>query len=179
MRTLGTPLLDTFAQIPYTQVATISNEPTEGSPLPIYYSHKTVRDFTPDDIETFLQVAANPASGLFSVEMRHLGGVLARIPENVMAASVRDVNFNMNALAAAHTPELLEAGKQSITRIMQALTPATSVQTLYNAFLYSDVGPERTRTAFTAGNYQRLVTLKNTYDPQNVFRFNNNIPPSL
>jgi hypothetical protein len=111
--------------------------------------------------------------------MRHLGGVLARIPENEMAASVRGVNYNMNVLAAAPTPELLEAAKQSITRIMQALTPAASVQTLYNAFLYNDGGAERTRTAFTTRNYQRLVALKNMYDPQNVFRFNNNIPPSL
>jgi FAD/FMN-containing dehydrogenase len=179
MRTLGTPLLDTFAQIPYIEVATISNEPAEGSPFPIYYSHSTVQDFTPQDVDSFLQVAADPASGLYAVEMRHLGGALARVPENAMAASMRDVNYNLNALAPAPTSELLERGKRSIDRIIEALTPAKSIQTLYNAFLFNDVGAERTRTAFTSANYQRLVALKNTYDPQNVFRFNNNIPPSL
>ena len=179
MRTMGTPLLDTFAQLPYSQIDTISNEPTEGAPFPIYYSHTTMHDFTSDDIDTFLKVAANPASGLYSVEVRHLGGILARIPEDEMAASVRDVNYSLNALAPAPTPELLERGKQSVVGIIQALTPAKSVQTLYNALLFNDNGPERARRAFTPEHYRRLVALKNAYDPQNVFRFNNNIPPFL
>ncbi len=39
--------------------------------------------------------------------------------------------------------------------------------------------PARVRAAYTAGDWDRLVALKNRYDPQNTFRFNRNIPPSF
>ncbi len=130
------------------------------------------------DIDAIFAVAANPASGVFNVQIRHLGGVLARIPENAMAASLCDVNFTLYALAAAPTTELLETGKRSIMEIMQALKPDTSVQALLNSLGYNDVGLDRTRAAYTPENYQRLVALKDTYDPQNSFCFNHNIPPS-
>jgi FAD/FMN-containing dehydrogenase len=39
-------------------------------------------------------------------------------------------------------------------------------------------GPQRIRAAYGAEKYARLVTLKNRYDPTNLFRFNQNIKPS-
>jgi FAD/FMN-containing dehydrogenase len=39
-------------------------------------------------------------------------------------------------------------------------------------------GTERVKAAYAPGTYERLVTLKDTYDPNNVFRFNQNIAPS-
>ncbi|MBC8161105.1 MAG: FAD-binding oxidoreductase [Roseiflexaceae bacterium] len=178
MRTLGQPLLDTFAQLPYSQVGAISNDPVDAPPWHFYNDHTTLRDFSTEQIDALVVVAADPASGLFEVEMRHLGGVLARIPEHEMAASLRDVNFSLYALAAAPTTELLAAGRQSVERIMEATPSDTSVPVLLNALAFNDVGPERTRAAYTPDNYRRLVALKNSYDPQNMFRFNNNIPPS-
>lgn len=40
-----------------------------------------------------------------------------------------------------------------------------------------DSAPERVRRAYTEANYQRLTTLKATYDPDQLFRVNHNIPP--
>jgi FAD/FMN-containing dehydrogenase len=37
---------------------------------------------------------------------------------------------------------------------------------------------DRVRAAYTAGDWGRLVALKDRYDPHNIFRFNRNIPPS-
>ncbi len=39
-------------------------------------------------------------------------------------------------------------------------------------------GADIARAAFPPASYQRLVALKNQYDPENVLRFNQNIPPS-
>ena len=178
MRTLATPLLDTFTRLPYSQIGTISNDPDAVPPLQFYNSHTVLRDFSPDKVQTFLEIITDPGSGLFEVELRHLGGVLARIPEDEMATSLSDVNFSLYALATAPAAELLEAGRQSITKMMQAIPSDTSVATLFNALAFNDIGPERTRVAFTPNNYRRLVALKNRYDPYNVFRFNNNILPS-
>lgn len=40
-----------------------------------------------------------------------------------------------------------------------------------------DEGAARVRQAYDAGNYKRLLGLKRAYDPTNVFRLNQNIPP--
>ncbi len=40
-----------------------------------------------------------------------------------------------------------------------------------------DEGEERIRHAYGAEKYERLKTLKRTYDPDNLFRLNQNIPP--
>lgn len=60
------------------------------------------------------------------------------------------------------------------TRFWSALEPNhTSV---YVNFLM-DEGQERIRQAYGAGRYERLTTLKRTYDPTSFFRLNQNIPP--
>jgi FAD/FMN-containing dehydrogenase len=41
----------------------------------------------------------------------------------------------------------------------------------------ADEGPERVRAAYGADHWARLVTLKRKYDPENVFRNNQNIDP--
>ena len=112
-----------------------------------------------------LEVAADPASGLSQVEMRHLDGVLARIPEHDMATSVRDVSFFLSPVAAAPTPEILEVGKQSITRIMQAVTSDTSVAVILNALTFNialDIEtsihpPSQEAPDEKAEHYQRLL----------------------
>ncbi|MBV9229902.1 MAG: FAD-dependent oxidoreductase, partial [Chloroflexi bacterium] len=178
MRTLGTPLLDTFTQLPSSQVAAIANDPVESLPYYYYNDHRAMQSLTANDIDAMCEVMANSASGISVVEIRHLGGVLAGIPEDAMAASMRDVQFNVWASAAAPSISLLDIGKESITKLMQALKPDASVQALLNSLGNNDVGPDRTRAAYTAENYRRLVALKDKYDPQNVFCFNHNIPPS-
>jgi FAD/FMN-containing dehydrogenase len=44
--------------------------------------------------------------------------------------------------------------------------------------LETDEGAERIKAAYGA-NYERLVALKNTYDPTNLFRHNQNIQPTV
>jgi FAD/FMN-containing dehydrogenase len=43
----------------------------------------------------------------------------------------------------------------------------------------ADEGAERIKAAYGAEKYQRLVALKNKYDPTNLFRLNQNIKPTL
>ena len=43
----------------------------------------------------------------------------------------------------------------------------------------SDVGVDRVQAAYGTAKYERLVALKNTYDPTNFFRLNQNIKPTV
>jgi FAD/FMN-containing dehydrogenase len=41
-----------------------------------------------------------------------------------------------------------------------------------------DEGQERVRAAYPAATWDRLTTIKTKYDPQNLFRLNQNVPPA-
>jgi len=58
----------------------------------------------------------------------------------------------------------------------QALRPWTSGRMSLN--FISEAGNERVRSAFGEEKYRRLVALKDKYDPTNVFRMNQNVPPT-
>lgn len=177
MRTVGTPLLDTFAQIPYTQIATIANDSVEAPPVACASHCALLKDVTPDTINALVNVASDRDSGLFMVELRHISGAPSRVPENAYAVTIGDANFWLHMLAIAPDDELLEIGRQSLKHIAQSLPAETQPQITLNGMGHGDTSPERVRVAFTPENYRRLVKLKRTYDPQNMFRMNLNIPP--
>ncbi len=176
MRTLGTVLLDTFALIPYSQVATISNDPDDAAPLFLYNDSSAFQAFASKDIDTLLDIAGKRTSGIFQVEIRQLGGALARQPEDAMAFNCRHANFYVNIMATALSPDQLEQGKQSTDMIMQTLRPDLTGETLINFLDVDTVGPYLTQAAYTPATYSRLRKLKDRYDAKNVFRFNHNIP---
>lgn len=176
IRTAGTPRLDTFAQLPYSQVATISSDPLEAPPLFFSAESGAFEDLSPTDIETLLKATSNPASGVRLIELRHLGGALLRQPEDAMPFGLRRATLLLGGMAAAPSPALLETEKQALAELMQSLRPSMTGELLIN--LAGNADREVPRSAYSPANYQRLAALKEQYDPQNVFRFNHNVPPS-
>jgi FAD/FMN-containing dehydrogenase len=177
LRSIGTPLVDTFRRMPYAQIGTIANDPTDAPPLFTAIDGSGLRDLSSATIDSVLSVASDRAAGIFLVEARHMGGALARQPEASMPFGFRSPWF-ISALAAAPTPEALQGGERSIGTLMQALAPSLTDERLINAVEAGNAGPHTTKAAYSPANYQRLVALKDKYDPENVFRFNHNIAPS-
>ena len=177
LRSIGTPLLDTFRPMPYAQIATIASDPPEAPPLFTFTNGGGLRDISSDVIDALLRIAGDPAAGIFMVEARHAGGALTRQSEDAMPFSFRSP-WNMSALAAAPTPQALEGGKRSVAALLEALKPALTGEVLINTLDAGNTGPDLTRAAYSGVNYRRLVALKDKYDPANVFRFNHNIAPS-
>ncbi|QBD77384.1 FAD-binding oxidoreductase [Ktedonosporobacter rubrisoli] len=174
MRRTSASLLDTFAQIPYAQIASISNDPVESPPYFLTGETRALRDLVPSDIETLLNATGNPAAGLMA-EIRQFGGAFARQEEDSMSFSFRQALFSLTVMAGAPSCDLLGERKRAIAALMQKLTPMMTDEALIN--LKGNASEELTRAAYPLAIYQRLAALKQQYDPQNVFRFNHNIPP--
>src|SRR4029453_8589538 len=68
LRSIGTPLLDTFRPMPYAEIATIANDPPEAPPLFTFANGGGLRDLSADVIEALLRIAGDQASGIFVVE---------------------------------------------------------------------------------------------------------------
>jgi FAD/FMN-containing dehydrogenase len=62
--------------------------------------------------------------------------------------------------------------------VAEAMSPYKTGATYINFLELDGASPERVRAAYSREDWERLVELKDHYDPENLFRFNRNIPPS-
>jgi FAD/FMN-containing dehydrogenase len=106
-----------------------------------------------------------------------LGGAVGRVAPDATAFSHRGSPFVLNINARWALPG--DAGEHVAwtQHLWDAMQPF-SAGGVYVNFL-GDEGADRVRSAYGEQAYRRLVALKNTYDPDNVFRLNQNIPPTM
>ena len=92
------------------------------------------------------------------------------------AFSGRDAEFAININCAATEPAEFEHDREWVRGWFDALTPH-STGGVYVNFM-GEEGEERVRAAYGEEKYRRLGELKAKYDPDNVFRVNQNIKPA-
>ena len=100
---------------------------------------------------------------------------MARVDESETAFNGRGAAFTFNINGNSVTAEGFEAERERARAFWSALEPHH--RGVYVNFLMEE-GQERRRQAYGAEKYDRLQALKRTYDPDNVFRLNQNIPPA-
>jgi FAD/FMN-containing dehydrogenase len=109
------------------------------------------------------------------VQLRALGGAMARVPADATAFAHRSSRI-MAAVAAFYAGEDDRPAREAwVDEVVAALRQGD--HGAYVNFL-ADEGQERVRAAYPGATWDRLVTLKRRYDPTNVFRLNQNIPPA-
>lgn len=174
LRTLSTPIVDSFTIMPVESMGTINNDPVD--PVGNLPCGRLVSDLSAQAIGAFVTaVGAGSGSSLLAVEIRTLGAALARETGdlNLMA---KDALFSFNTVGLATDAAATERSKADLSRLLEAVAPYLTRQVFVN-FLEVDADEQHVRAAYTTGDWQRLTMLKKKYDPQNIFRFNRNIPP--
>ena len=112
--------------------------------------------------------------GLTAITLWQAGGAVARIGEDETAFNGRGAGHTYNITGITESAEGFEVEREWARTLWAALEPYhTSV---YVNFLMEE-GEERIREAYGASKYERLKGLKRKYDPDNVFRLNQNIKP--
>jgi FAD/FMN-containing dehydrogenase len=175
-REFGEPVMDTFGVMPYAAMDAISMDPVD--PMGAYGHVEMLRDLSPETAETLVKLAgADSNSPLVMLELRQLGGALSRPPADLNPMGRSDSRFIMYGLGATPTPEVAQAVQAYLAYVAEAVRPHASGATYVN-FMDLDATIERVRAAYSPEDWERLVALKDRYDPTNLFRFNRNIPPS-
>ena len=171
LRDAAPTIIDAVREMPYSEVATIHNDPTD--PAPGVERSGLLGSLTASTVDA-LFAAAEPA--LTVVELRHLGGALGRAPSRPSPVGFRSSAAFSLFTATAGPPEALAAAQVQGARLVEALAP-WRVGGPFVSFLGGD-DLEDVAAAYEPADYQRLRELKAVWDPANVFRINHNIPPA-
>jgi len=177
LKEFGDPLADTIAPKPFVVHQTLFD--VAMAPGRHYYwkSH-----YLPEFLEAAGKVlmghAAKISSPHSSILVFQLGGALARFGETDTPAGNRNAAYVLNVAASwedpTHTDEQITWARGCWSDMQQFSTGGVNVN-----FLTGEEGDKRVRAAYGDANYKRLVEIKNKYDPHNMFRLNQNIPPSV
>jgi FAD/FMN-containing dehydrogenase len=163
LRALG-PELDGFAAMPAAALSTIHMDPPQ--PVPAMSDTLMVSDLDADGIDALVAVAgAESGSPLVAVELRQLGGALARIPEGAGALDALGADFLLFAVGVPMDEASAAAAAAQLEKVKDALSPYDAGCDYLN-FVDGDVDPER---LFSEDAYRRLQAVKAQYDPQDVF----------
>ncbi len=149
-----------------------------GAPPGNMYYQKTecLTGLSDEAIETFIAHAAQMTSPLSLASFYQLGGAVSRVGRDETAFSHREAAFVMNIQSAWVDPNESNRHMQWTHDFWKAMRPL-STGGVYVNFISADEGEDRVRAAYDETSYERLVALKNKYDPANLFRLNQNIKP--
>src|ERR687890_419917 len=174
---LGQPIMDTFGAMPFAAMDSISMDPVD--PMGARQHSEMLGELSPEVIETLVElVGAGSESPLIMLELRQLGGGWPRPPDRLSTMGVGDSKFIMNGVGPAFTPEMAEGVLAYLARVTDATRPFQTGDTYINFMELDGASAERVKAAYAPEDFERLVALKDRYDPENVFRFNRNIAPS-
>jgi FAD/FMN-containing dehydrogenase len=175
IRALGDPVVDLLADMPYTQVQSYLDE-TEPKGLHRYWRTGYVAELSDDLLRTLRDEFARCPILEAELGFLHLEGALNERREDDGAVGNRDARYVMGVLGRWEPAEP-KAGEytQWIRTAWERHLPYSTGRTYIN-FQSADEGDERVRATYGT-NYERLAAAKRTYDPDNLFRMNRNIPP--
>ena len=175
LRAFGRPLLDLVAEKPYV-ANQAANDPTVPHGWHYYWKSTDITGLEDGAIDGIVEHATAIESPRSYALIFQLGGALARIDEDATAYSHRSAAFNVNINGVWLPDEPIAEQEIAWTRgFFDALEPWQAG--VYVNFL-GEEGEARVRTAYGEAKYGRLVALKDRFDPDNVFRMNQNITPS-
>jgi FAD/FMN-containing dehydrogenase len=174
LREFGRPLADLVGPMPYTTLQSASDAAYPNGQRNYWKSHY-VDEITDDVVATLIEHAPRMSSPLSSFYFQHLGGAIGRPGIDAAAFGHRRAGFDFAILTAWTDPA------EDADHVTWAREFATAMEPHATGVYVNNLGVEgtdRVRAAYAPATYERLVALKDVYDPRNVFHLNQNVAPS-
>lgn len=176
MRAFGPPAVDLVQPMPYTAVQQLLDHANpEG--MHNYWSGDFLTGLPEEAIDALVSNAQPAPSPLTQIIVVAGGGALSRVGENETAFGQRHAPFNMHYLSMWPPDHAEDQRNIDFTRALVGAMKPWATGSAYLNFI-GDEGRSRVEAAFGPEKFARLQAIKDVWDPDNVFRHNQNIPPS-
>lgn len=175
LKEFRSPTVDMVGPMPYTVLQSMTDAGTP-SGMQNYWKAGFLDELPDEAIDAFVAHAQRVTSPLTQVMLLPMGGAIGRVADGETPLALRDAAFNFHAIAMWADPAE-QAEHIKWARETEAAMQPWMTERIYLNFI-GDEGEERVRSAFDPEKYQRLVALKDKYDPANMFCLNQNIKPS-
>ncbi|MDX1686446.1 MAG: FAD-binding oxidoreductase [Candidatus Promineifilaceae bacterium] len=174
IRNVGTPALDLAGPMPYPALQSMFDELYYPPGLQWYWKADFVEEVSDQAIDLHLEYGSDLPSELCTMHLYPIDGAVHEVGRNETAFSFRDVTFSRVIVGVDADPANAERVSQWAREYWQALHPLSAGGGYVNFMM--EEGVDRIRATYR-DNYERLVAVKNKYDPDNLFHVNQNIKP--
>ncbi len=171
-RSIAAPVIDLLREMPLAQIY----PPDDPDYRPLYATRTMFVDTVDRAVAaTILERIGASSAQMPAIQLRVLGGAMARVPADATAFAHRESRIMVNVAALFAT-----RGEGAVHDAWAEETAAALRQSDAGAYVnfLMDEGEERVRVAYPGRTWDRLAEVKRQYDPTNLFRLNQNIPPA-
>ncbi len=167
------PEVDLIMPMPYVQFQSIldaGNQPGFRN----YWRGEFMADCPDEAIDTYIDYAKEPLSPFNQIVLFRLGGGLTKLDDEATAFSHRDAEWMFHPIAMWEDP----SEDERMIGWVREFSDAMSRFSTGAAYLNFTPDSDRVRAAYGDEKHEKLVALKDRYDPENLFQHNQNIKPS-
>ena len=172
-RALAEPVADLVRPITYPEI--YPPEDPDYRPIAVTRTSLTNRGVDRQTGETILERIQESSAMMAVTQIRALGGAMARVPDGATAFAHRQSRLMVNVAALCERPEDLAEHTDWVAGLSAELSDGDGGA--YVGFL-ADEGEERVHAAYPGATWDRLAQVKARYDPDNLFRLNQNVYPA-
>ncbi|HEY7637233.1 MAG TPA: FAD-binding oxidoreductase [Gemmatimonadales bacterium] len=166
---------DTIRPMSYLEVQTMFDAGFPSGRLN-YWKSSFLQDLSDEAIATLVAFFDRVPSAFSAVALEPFGGAVARVGLEETAFPHRHATFSVVIVSMWTDPAASAANMRWTRELWSALQPF-STEAVYVNYMDTD-DADRVHGAYDAPTYERLRQVKQTYDPENFFRVNQNIAPT-
>jgi FAD/FMN-containing dehydrogenase len=172
MREVATPVADLLGPIPYQALQGLI-DPLWPKGVHAYFKATNLGRLDDELIASLCERHLAAPGPQCEIHVHQMGGAVGRVGEDATAFGERSMPYVLNAVTGWHDPEAGDAHRGWARSVIAAAADASTGRA-YTNFLGD---ADSARSSYGEQTYARLVSLKNIYDPTNLFRLNQNVPP--
>jgi FAD/FMN-containing dehydrogenase len=171
---MGGPLVDLVGPIPFPAFQALF-DPLLPAGIQSYWRADFVKELTDEAIDRHVEHGTKLPTLLSTMHIYPMDGAVRRVGRNETAFSYRDTGWLETIVGFDMDPANADLIRNWTVAYWDAIHPLSEAGAYVNFMM--DEGPDRVRATYR-DNYDRLVGIKNRYDPANLFRVNQNIVPT-
>jgi FAD/FMN-containing dehydrogenase len=175
LESLPPPIFNWMGEMPFPAMQALF-DPFFPKGLQWYWKGDFVKSLPDAAIDTHIAQAANAPSDFCLMHLYPIDGAVHRVAKDATAWNTRDATWSMVIAGIDPEPRQADALKTWGRGYWRAVHPF-NLEGAYVNFMMDDEVQGRVQATY-GDNYKRLASVKATYDPDNLFRVNQNIAPS-